>query len=444
MWLYASFTFAATSGANGSHDPSRMIESDGKVYIYSTGGGAKSSTDGLVWKDEPAPTWNRGLLPNNQGIWAPDGLFLNGKYLLYGAMWASDKSSALVLLTSPTLDPTSARYAWTDRGVAVAGPVGVTHSCIDPAPVLDEHGDLWVVWGGGYPFSTTADSIFVTRMDNDTGLPLTSDPGYKPPASPGYAIEQGHKEGPYLHYHSGYYYLFYQTGSCCTGTSSSYTIHVARSQTINGGYSGDRVFYASTGNVHGPGHIGIYSACGYDRFTYHYYPSANSVIGENELEWGNDGWPKVGAESTTPMKLCGSNSSSGGAGGNGNSAGAGGSTAGGDGAGGSGNPSAGAGGNGPSGASGATESGGSNSAAGAANGAGANPSGGAAGYGGLAQSGAGSSAVAGTTADRGAETASGCSCRSGRTRGTPTPWLGALPLFLWLRRRRPWAKRRKS
>ena len=300
--LGASPALAQTSGANGVHDPSRMIPSDGKVYLYATGGGAKSSPDGLVWKDEVAPTWNRNLLANNQGVWAPDGLFLNGQYLLYGAFWSADKSSALVLLTSPTLDPSSSKYKWTDRGVAVAGPSGVTHSCIDPAPIVDADGNLWVVWGGGYPFSTTADSIFVTRMNNDTGLPVTSDPGYKPPASPGYAIAHGHKEGPYLYYHAGYYYLFYQTGSCCDGTSSTYTIHVSRSATINGTYSDDRTFYASTGDVHGPGHIGIYDACGESRFTYHFYPSSGSIIGENELDWGSDGWPKVGAESTTPLK----------------------------------------------------------------------------------------------------------------------------------------------
>jgi hypothetical protein len=49
---------AATSGQNGTHDPSRMIESDGKLYVYSTGGGSKSSPDGLVWTNGPA------LFPN--------------------------------------------------------------------------------------------------------------------------------------------------------------------------------------------------------------------------------------------------------------------------------------------------------------------------------------------------------------------------------------------
>jgi Glycosyl hydrolases family 43 len=296
---------AQTSGDNGSHDPSRMIESDARVYIYSTGGGAKSSADGLVWKSEPTPPWNSSLLPGNEGIWAPDGLYLNGQYYLYGSMWTASKSSALILLTSPTLDPSSPDYKWTDRGVVISGPVGVTHSVIDPAPVLDAQGNLWVSWGGGYPFSSTADSIFVTRLDNQTGLPLTTDPGWKPPDSPGYAIAQGHKEGSYVYYHGGNYYLWYQTGSCCSGTSSTYTMHVARAPAITGPYSGDRTFYASSSSldIHGPGHMGIYSCGGVERFTYHYYPSGGSVIGENTLTWGSDGWPVAGPQVTTPLKL---------------------------------------------------------------------------------------------------------------------------------------------
>ncbi len=302
---FSAPALAQTSGDNGSHDPSRMIESNARVYIYSTGGGAKSSADGLVWRNEASPAWNKTLHPNNQGIWAPDGIYLNGQYYLYGSMWAADKSSALVLLTSPTLDPSAANYKWTDQGVAVAGPVGVTHSVIDPAPVLDADGNLWVSWGGGYPFSETVDSIFVTRMDNQTGLPVTSDPGYKPPDSPGYAIAQGHKEGSYLYYHGGNYFLWYQTGSCCSGTASTYTMHVARASAITGPYSGDRTFYAGSTSldIHGPGHIGIYDCGGVERFTYHYYPNNGSVIGENTLTWGSDGWPVAGAQVTTGLKL---------------------------------------------------------------------------------------------------------------------------------------------
>jgi hypothetical protein len=140
-------------------------------------------------------------------------------------------------------------------------------------------------------------------LDNTTGLPLTSDPDYQPPASPGHPLEQGHKEGSYVYYHGGYYYLFWQTGSCCSGTASTYEINMARATAITGPYADDRIFYASTGDVHGPGQIGIYSCGGVERFTYHYYPTAESILGENELTWSSDDWPVVGAVSTTPLNL---------------------------------------------------------------------------------------------------------------------------------------------
>lgn len=363
-FLVSSPSLAATSGDNGSHDPGRLIESEGRLYIYSTGGGAKSSADGLVFRNERAPEWNRSLLANNQGIWAPDILFVNGQYLLYGSMWNDSKASAMVLLTSPTLNPSSPNYRWTDRGVVVAGPAGVSHSVIDPAPLLDQEGNLWVVWGGGYPFPNEANSIFLTRLDPNTGLALTTDPSWRPPNSPGYALKQGHKEGPYIHFHAGYYYLFWQTGSCCSGASSTYLMHVARSQSVTGPYTGDRNFYASTSTMHGPGHMGIFSACGVERFTYHYYPnSGGSVIGENELRWGADGWPTVGPESTTPIRPCGS-TGGGGMGGMGGAAGA-----------------AGAGGNGGNG--GRATAGAGGSAGASASGAGGGGVGGAIGGGGM-------------------------------------------------------------
>lgn len=297
---------AQTTGDNGSHDPSRMIESEGKVYLYSTGGGGKSSTDGIAWKTvSPRPAWNMDLLPDDEGLWAPDIIRHNGLYYLYGSMWAQgNKSSAITLITSPTLDPESPDYKWTDRGVAVAGPSGVTHSCIDPAPLVDQDGKMWLVWGGGYPFPDEAGSIWLTRLDNATGLPLAADPGYDPPHKPGHALKKGHKEAPYIHFHGGYYYLWWQRGSCCSGAASTYTMHVARSRSVTGPYEGDRVFYASDrgAGINGPGHMGIYSCGGTELFTYHYYPATGfSVVGMNVLEWGGDGWPKVGPRATAGL-----------------------------------------------------------------------------------------------------------------------------------------------
>jgi beta-xylosidase len=308
---------AQTSGANGTHDPSRMIESDGKVYIYSTGGGGKSSSDGLVWASAPGlqpegwAQWVKDWVPTTQGLWAPDGIYYNGKYYLYYSVCGPNYSGkntapcAVGLKTTPTLNSSSPNYKFVDQGMVVANNETTTFGSIDPAPVVDAEGNLWVVWGGGDTNPTDANAIWVTRMDNATGLPLKTDPGYSPPLTPGHPLIKGHKEGPYMYYHSGYYYLFWNTGSCCSGTNSSYKIHMSRSQSITGPFPDDKMLYQSNDalNIHGPGHIGIYSCGGEDRFTYHYYPNSGSILGENTLTWGSDGWPVAGTRVATPLKL---------------------------------------------------------------------------------------------------------------------------------------------
>src|SRR6478736_3056662 len=328
---------AATSGANGTHDPSRIVESDGKFYFCSTGGNCASSVDGLKWSDAPLripiPAWAGTYTEvtgysGNQGIWAPDLIYANGKYYIYYSFCGKPASKApcvIGLYTTPTLDANAMSFRLTDEGKVVNSPPNTTSyqfSTIDPAPVVDAKGELWSAWGSGYGKDASLPQIFVTRL-TAIGLPLTSDPGYKPPMTLGYGIQPGRIEGSYLHYHAGYYYLWWNSGSCCSGSNSTYTMHVARSTTVSGPYTEKgSSWFASSGSMHGPGHIGIYSACGVERFTYHYYPdSGGSVLGENELSWGADGWPAPGVESTTALKPCGTGSDGmggGGAGGNSN------------------------------------------------------------------------------------------------------------------------------
>ena len=351
-----TFSFAATSGANGTHDPSRMITCEGRLYVYSTGAGSKSSTDGLSWTSGPGlfpggiPTSATSVVSNNEGVWAPDAIYLNGQYYIYYALANSNNDCAVGLVTTPTLNPNSSAYKITDHGVVVSNTGSDSYCAIDPAPILDASGNLWLSWGSGYTKSSSDNTIYLTLLDNQTGLPSKADS-----AKPGHPLEPGHIEASYLYYRAGYYYLFWNSGGCCDGASSTYEIHVSRAAAITGPYSASRVFYASNGSIHGPGQIGIYDQCGASRFTYHYYPdTGGSVLGENELTWSSDGWPVAGAPSTTPLTVCNGT----GTGGTGGSKGTGG--AGGGGGAGTGGSSKGTG-----GASGTTGAGGGNGTAGA-------------------------------------------------------------------------------
>ncbi len=119
-------------------------------------------------------------------------------------------------------------------------------SCIDPAVLYDEAGDLWMFygsWSGG---------IFLLKLDNETGLRDTS----RTYGSDGRPIYDSAKEtalredpylgihvaggwyvsgeGPYVEYIDGYYYLFLSYGFY--SPDGGYNMRVFRSKDITGDY----------------------------------------------------------------------------------------------------------------------------------------------------------------------------------------------------------------
>jgi arabinan endo-1,5-alpha-L-arabinosidase len=328
------------SGAIGSHDPSRIIDCDGVYYIYSTGGRMEYSTDLVQWNAGPSPFpaapitgtaamtgtggapgtfgFRRTMAPASvqrlfdprqaQAIWAPDVIYRNQKYYMYYCEAAkSGTFTAIGLMTSPALNPNNPAYHWTDVGLVVSDYDKLEkRTSIDPCPFTDANGDLWLSYGSGFAngTSSTGPTINVIRLDNTTGLPSSTVTGRT-------VVAFGHIEASYVYYHRGYYYLFWNSGGCCAGARSSYIIHVARSRAVTGPYVDKKgeeqksenflgptvVKNSIDGNEHGPGQIGILSEDGIDRCTYHYYPDkGRSVIGEETMLWGADGWPSAGTD----------------------------------------------------------------------------------------------------------------------------------------------------
>lgn len=119
-------------------------------------------------------------------------------------------------------------------------------SCIDPAVLYDEAGDLWMFygsWSGG---------IFLLKLDNETGLRDTSrtygsggqpicdtakttalreDPYLGIHVAGGWYVSG---EGPYVEYIDGYYYLFLSYGFY--SPDGGYNMRVFRAKDITGDY----------------------------------------------------------------------------------------------------------------------------------------------------------------------------------------------------------------
>lgn len=296
-------------GSLGIHDPSTVIQCNGRYYVFGTHGGifSKSSADKQYWITGPsvfalAPSWTTNYSGTNSltasldSFWAPDVIYFNGQYHLYYAISTfGSQKSAIGLATSPTLDPTDPSYAWTDQGPVITSTGGSLYNCIDPCPVFDATNGLWLSFGSFW------NGIYLVRLDPTTGLLNTA------PTLTHLAINLASGdpiEASYLYYHGGYYYLFVNWAQCCAGINSTYNIHVGRSTSITGPYldrnnssmlaGGGTLFLKTTGKYIGPGQVGILDENGTDSFSYHYYDANVNGAPTLDLEplyWTPDGWP---------------------------------------------------------------------------------------------------------------------------------------------------------
>jgi arabinan endo-1,5-alpha-L-arabinosidase len=291
-------------GAIRIHDPSTVIVCDGKYYVFGTGGGVSIlvSNDGFTWRRggrvfDEVPQDVHALAPKNngRGVWAPDIIQTNGQYCLYYAVSAwNDFVSAIGLMTSPTLDSTSANYKWTDRGVVVNSVQGEDLNAIDPGVLKGPDGRMWLCYGSYHG------KIELVELNPKTG-------GRIAPGSPVWIIA-GHSEASDIIYHDGNYYLFLNHGSCCQGEKSTYNIRVGRSANVTGPYldrqghdlvtGGGTLFLGSNGRQIGPGHFGRLVENGVEKFSCHYEADLDhggrSVLEIRPLLWTADGWPTPG------------------------------------------------------------------------------------------------------------------------------------------------------
>jgi len=291
--LSASRPLLALDGEPYIHDPSTVVEDNGKYYAFGTGGGGLISDDG-GW------TWHSGATRPGGGA-APDVIKIGDKFfMVYGATGGGlngGHAGAIITMWTKTLDPTSPDFGFHDASI-VASSNGVEDAdSIDPS-FLYANGQLWLSYGTYFGY------IRVLQLDPKTAKPF---PGAKPVNA---SIDM---EATDLIYHDGWYYLLGTHGTCCDGANSSYNIRVGRSRSITGPYvdnmgipllkGGGKLVVDGRGRVFGPGHFGLLDlGDGVEKFSMHYEAdmerSGRSVLDIRPLLW-KDGWP-VGGDSFEP------------------------------------------------------------------------------------------------------------------------------------------------
>ena len=279
----------AQTGKPFIHDPSTIMESDGKYYTFGTGSGGLISEDGWNWQ-------GGGVRPG--GGAAPDVVKIGDRYLMaYGATGGGlggGHNGRILTMWNKTLDPKSPDFKYTEA-VVVASSDGVEdNDAIDPGLLLDPTtGRLWLSYGTYFGF------IRLVELDPKTGARKAGNKAIN------IAIDC---EATTMMYQDGWYYLLGTHGTCCDGANSTYNIVVGRSKKVTGPYldnvgrdmlkGGGKMVVAAGGRVNGPGHFGrVVLENGVEKMSCHYEAdldqSGRSVLGIRPLIWKN-GWPVAG------------------------------------------------------------------------------------------------------------------------------------------------------
>jgi hypothetical protein len=302
------------------HDPGTLIKDGGSYFIYGDGQGISglTTTDLRNWSEvspvfpNSPPAWTSNSVPGFTGyFWAPDIAYFNGRYNLYYAcsQWGTI-NSAIGLVTSPSL----LSPVWTDQGKVIqSNPNFATnattdltaYNCIDPSIMVDTNGSVWMSFG------SYSDGILVMQLSPTTGNRIAPNSPITKVSSSSLAFFSNGEEGSCLYQHGGYYYLFVNWGSCCSGVDSTYNIRVGRSTSVTGPYydrnavnmnavnmigGGGTMVLESNARYIGPGHAAIMNDNGTNWFTYHYYDGnnyGNATLGMNRIYWTPDGWPAL-------------------------------------------------------------------------------------------------------------------------------------------------------
>jgi arabinan endo-1,5-alpha-L-arabinosidase len=278
---YANPTYPIVEGVKRityMADPFVFRDDDGYFYLYCTNTDVWMNATtyefkrGPVFKSIDAVSWEYcgNVFQNNEpnwgkagaGVWAPTLVKVNDKYNFYYSLSVGgDDNPGIGVAVGDTPNG-----PWTHYGKLFDSlEIGVVNS-IDPFALYD-NGNLYLAFGsfGGL--------ITIVELSED-GLGLKNGLEYQKEnkvAIAGYSLnESNNYEGTIIEKIDNNYYLFLSTGTCCSGSSSTYRVVVAKSESLFGPYkdskgkdmfrplAGDYVVNPSVSSVMGVGHNGLF------------------------------------------------------------------------------------------------------------------------------------------------------------------------------------------
>ncbi len=285
-----SVSALAQEGQPWIHDPSTIMECDGKYYTFGTGGGGLISEDG--WN------WFGGAVRPGGGA-APDAIKIGDRYLVAysatGGGLGGGHAGRVLTMWNKTLDPNSPDFGYTEAIEVAHSEIDEDCDAIDAGLFMDPTtGRLYCTYGTYFGF------IRMVELDPKTGAKVEGT------VDPNIAIDC---EATTMIYRDGWYYLLGTHGTCCDGVNSTYNIVVGRSKNVTGPFldnmgrdmvaGGGKMVIDGDDRQFGAGHFGRYIEDeGIEKMSFHWEAdldrSARSVLAIRPILWVN-GWP-VGGE----------------------------------------------------------------------------------------------------------------------------------------------------
>ena len=236
------------------------------------------------------PEWSVG------NYWAPEIWQDNGKFYVF---YVARKKGANLCIAVATSDQPTGNYV--DHGALSCLPDG----SIDPFPIRDENGKLFVVWKEDGNSVNQPTPLWAQEFD-DKNYKLIGEKHELLQNDP--ATWEGNLvEGPYIMRRGDYFYLFYSGNACC-GRECNYALGVARSKTLLGNWEKSPANPILKGNENWkcPGHGTIVTdESGKTFLMYHAYDAKDTVyVGReamlDEVNFAND-WATING-GTGPSK----------------------------------------------------------------------------------------------------------------------------------------------
>ena len=287
------------------HDPSTILKFYSTYTLFSTGHGISVAySDDLntwnagesVFTSNQWPTWINNYVPDFKGhFWAPECIYMNGKYYLYySCSTFGSSTSAIGVVTNVTLDKNSKECKWVDLGMVVCSNARNQVNAIDPALFQDEAGKVYLTYG------SFSNGIGIIEINPITGKPVDGALLHKVAGGNFADWEAG-----CLTRNGDSYYLFANRGFCCRKANSTYRIVAGRSNNPFGPFldasgvdlndGGGTEFLSTEGRYIGPGHVGILKSDGNSLVSIHYYDGLDE--GKSKLDivtlTYKAGWPQL-------------------------------------------------------------------------------------------------------------------------------------------------------